>query len=314
MAPAFAANSTNSTNSTMAPPTAMSSNSSMAMPSQNTGQTTPSNLPPPSYMITNQSAGNSGTVVQMGGATAALSVTTDKQSYNDGDKVTISGSTRDYLGDTPLTLILRNPEGNVVTVNQVPVTAGKTFSTTITAGGALWQAAGKYSVYVQFGGPERSATTSFQFSGSAVSPGGNTILVDGTNSTVTYTITNGKVVDVKADTNSKSLIVSIQTTGDGVLTITMPRALIDAKKSDGTDDTYFVLNDGQENDQAQETHTTSTDRTMTIPFSNGTSQIEIIGTMVVPEFGPIAAMVLAMAIVAIIAVSSRNGLRFTPKL
>lgn len=249
----------------------------------------------------------------MGGSATALSVTTDKQSYNDGDKVTISGSTRDYLGDTPLTLILRNPEGNVVTVNQVPVTANKTFSTTITAGGALWVAAGKYSVYAQFGGPERSATTSFEFSGSSVSPAGNTILVDGTNSTVTYTITNGKVTDIKADTNSKSLIVSIQTSGDGVLTITMPRTLIDAKKSDGTDDTYFVLNDGQENDQAQETHTSSADRTLTIPFSNGTSQIEIIGTMVVPEFGPVAAVVLAVAIVSIIAISSRNGLRFTPK-
>jgi predicted secreted protein with PEFG-CTERM motif len=140
---------------------------------------------------------------------------------------------------------------------------------------------------------------------------GNTIIVDGTNMSVTYSITNGKVLDIKADTNSKSLIVSIQTNGDGTLTITMPRALIDAKKTDGSDDQFFVLNDGKGNGQFQETNNTATARTLQIPFLDGTLQIEIIGTVVVPEFGPITAMVLAIAIISIIAISTKTGLRFT---
>ncbi|MFZ0185168.1 MAG: PEFG-CTERM sorting domain-containing protein, partial [Nitrosotalea sp.] len=41
--------------------------------------------------------------------------------------------------------------------------------------------------------------------------------------------------------------------------------------------------------------------------------IEIIGTQIIPEFGPIAALVLAIAIISIIAVSSKTGLRFMPK-
>ncbi|MDE1863482.1 MAG: PEFG-CTERM sorting domain-containing protein [Thaumarchaeota archaeon] len=247
----------------------------------------------------------------MGTSAPAVTVTTDKTSYNDGDKIVISGTTKDYLGDTPLTLILRNPDGNVVSINQVQINPDKTYSISLTAGGALWQAAGSYSVYVQFGGPDRSATTKFQFSGSHIA--GNTIMVDGTNSSVTYTITNGKVTDIKADTISKSLIVTIQTTGDGNLTITMPRALIDAKKSDGTDDVYFVLNDGQENDQFEEIKNTTTERTLQIPFTDGTSQIEIIGTFVVPEFGAMAAVVLVVAIIVIIAISSKNGLRIQPR-
>ncbi|HKU32242.1 MAG TPA: PEFG-CTERM sorting domain-containing protein [Candidatus Nitrosotalea sp.] len=303
ISPAFAASG-----GFMAQPNSMDANSSMGM----TNNTTPANLPPPAYLVTNAS-GNSGTVVSMNTATPGISVATDKASYNDGDKIMITGKTRDYLGDTPLTLIIRNPVGNVVSINQIPVGADKTFSSSLTAGGALWQAAGTYSVYVQFGGQERSATTTFQFSGSHVGAG-NTIQVDGTNSSVTYTITNGKVLDIKADTNSKSLIVSIQTTGDGVLTVSMPRTLIDAKKTDGSDDQYFVLNDGQENDQFQETTTTNTDRTLQIPFSDGTSQIEIIGTFVVPEFGTIAAMILAIAVISIIAISAKTGLRFTPKV
>ncbi|MGI0047191.1 MAG: PEFG-CTERM sorting domain-containing protein [Nitrosotalea sp.] len=298
--PAFAAsNSTNSTNSTMG------SNSSMTM---TPSTTVPANLPPPSYMFNaNSSMGTPSS------GSLAVTVTTDKSSYNDGDKILVSGTTKDYLGDTPLTLELRSPLGNIVKIDQVTVGTDKTFSDTVTATGALWQSAGTYSIYVQYGGTERSATTTFQFAGSVVSSGPSTIPVDGTSYALTYTITNGKVIDIKADPQSKSLTVTIQTTGDGLLTITMPRALIDAKKSDGTDDVFVVLNDGQQNAQANETLTTNTDRTLAIPFKNGTQQIEIIGTFVIPEFGPIAALVLTIAIISIIAISSKTGLRLLPK-
>jgi predicted secreted protein with PEFG-CTERM motif len=329
VAPVFADSNSTGSNSTMTNSTMnMGSNSAASNSAVNAGSnytalpnslshpiynyTTPTNLPPPSYMITNES-GNSGKMIASSLPTSVVTITTDKSSYNDGDKILISGSTKDYLGDTPLTLILRNPVGNIVTISQIPIGTNQTFSTSLTAGGVLWQAAGAYSAYVQYGGPDRSATTTFQFSGSHISPG-NTIPVDGTNMTVTYSITNGKVLDIKADTNSKSLIVSIQTSGDGALTINMPRALIDAKKTNGSDDQFFVLNDGQENDQFQETSNTATARTLQIPFTDGTSQIEIIGTIVVPEFGPIAVVVLAIAIISIIAISTRTGLRFTPRV
>ncbi|MGI0008131.1 MAG: PEFG-CTERM sorting domain-containing protein, partial [Nitrosopumilaceae archaeon] len=41
--------------------------------------------------------------------------------------------------------------------------------------------------------------------------------------------------------------------------------------------------------------------------------IEIIGTQIVPEFGAIAALVLAVAIISIIAVSAKTRLRLMPK-
>jgi len=238
-------------------------------------------------------------------------VTTDKTSYNDGDKIIISGTTRDYISGTPVSVLVRNPIGNIVSISQIDLGTDKTFSTTITAGGGLWQAAGIYEVDTQFGGKDRSAKTTFQFTGSKGGTPGTTIKVDGTDYSVSYSITNGKVLGIKADTQSKSLIVSIQTTGDGQLTITLPRALIDAKMNEQTDDQFVVVNDGQE---AAFTETkTTTDRTLTIPFTDGTGQIEIIGTFIVPEFGPIAALVLAIAIISIIAVSAKTGLRFMPK-
>ena len=139
----------------------------------------------------------------------------------------------------------------------------------------------------------------------------STIPVGGTNFSISYTITKGTVVDIKTDIQSKSLIIYIQTTGDGILTITLPRALIDSQ-TNGHDDQFFVLNNGQEAN-FQEINKTSVDRTLSIPFLDGTEQIEIIGTQVVPEFGPIAALVLAIALVSIIAVSAKTGLRFMPK-
>jgi len=248
------------------------------------------------------------------GNTGEITVTTDKASYNDGDKVTISGSTQDYISGTPITVRIISPIGNLVKVDQVDLGSDRTFSTSITATGVLWQEAGAYTVKVQFGSAARTAQTTFQFSGSSGNgQGGNTIKVDGTDLSVKYSITNGKVLGIKADIQSKSLIVSIQTTGDGVLTITLPRALINATlPSTGQDDKYYVLVDGQEAD-FQETSTTTTDRTLSIPFTDGTEEIEIIGTQIVPEFGPIAALVLAIAIISIIAVSAKTGLRFMPK-
>ncbi|MGC1709959.1 MAG: hypothetical protein WA799_09205, partial [Nitrosotalea sp.] len=178
----------------------------------------PRNLPLPAFMNTNSTVSS---------ATVALTVTTDKPSYGDGAKVMISGTTRDYLGDTPLTLELRSPLGNIIKVDQITVGTDKTFSDTVTATGALWQSPGTYTLSVFYG--NNNAVATFQFSGSAgASSGPSTIPVDGTSYSLSYTITNGKVLDIKADPASKSLTVSIQTTGDGLLTITMPRALIDA--------------------------------------------------------------------------------------
>ena len=257
------------------------------------------------YTGTNQTATS--------GSTGEITVTTDKTSYNDGDKVMISGSTQDYISDTPITVIITSPIGNIVKIDQVNLGSDRTFSTSTIATGALWQAAGAYTVKVEFGSQARTAQTTFQFAGSS-NPGGNgnTIPVDGTNLSVKYSITNGKVLGIKADMQSKSLIVSIQTTGDGVLTVTLPRALINATLPNGQDDKYYVLVDGQEAD-FQETSTTTTDRTLSIPFTDGTQEIEIIGTQIVPEFGPIAALVFAIAIISIIAVSAKTGLRFMPK-
>jgi predicted secreted protein with PEFG-CTERM motif len=138
---------------------------------------------------------------------------------------------------------------------------------------------------------------------------GTTVKVDGTDFVLSYKITGGSVISVTPDIDANSLITVIKTTGDGQLTMTFPRALIDSKIN-GEDDDFFIIIDGEEKD-FQET-TTSTDRTLTIGFPDGAEEIEIIGTSVVPEFGTIAVMILGVAIISIIAVTAKS--RVIPKL
>jgi predicted secreted protein with PEFG-CTERM motif len=237
-----------------------------------------------------------------------ISVLTDKTSYNDGDTVTIYGGIRDSIPGTPITVIIRNPIGNVVEVNQVNVTSGNTYSTTINAGGSnLWTIPGIYQVLVEYGSKDRTADTIFQFAGST-GRSVNTILVDNTNYTLKYSITNGTVLGIKADSMSKSLLVSIKTMGDGLLSITLPRGLIDSN-SGGQDQPYSVVVNGVK-ENFVETRTTSTDRTLAIQFTDGTTQIGIQGTFVIPEFGPIAGVVLAFSLISIIVFTKKTGIKF----
>lgn len=129
--------------------------------------------------------------------------------------------------------------------------------------------------------------------------------------TVSYSINNGTVNDMSVDTQNLSLNVSMQTTGDGTLTLTLQRELIDAKIN-GQDDQFFVLADGQNTD-FQESQTTDTERTLTIPYTDGTEQIEVIGTQVVPEFGTVAALILVVSISIIVIISAKTDFRIIPR-
>jgi predicted secreted protein with PEFG-CTERM motif len=132
-----------------------------------------------------------------------------------------------------------------------------------------------------------------------------TITIQGSTDLISYEITNGKVINAIPDMDAVSLLVHIESVDDGSITLTIPRSVLDATINNG-DDEFFVLVDGEEVEF--EEIITSTDRTLTINFLAGTEEIEIIGTFVIPEFGTIAAMILAVAIISIIAISSKSRL------
>ena len=93
-----------------------------------------------------------------------------------------------------------------------------------------------------------------------------------------YEITGGMVSSFETDSLMRSLIVTIQSDSDGQLTITLPRAFIDAIIGN-VDDDFFVISDGEEV-IPEEILTTSESRTFVILFDSGTEEIEFIGTTI----------------------------------
>jgi predicted secreted protein with PEFG-CTERM motif len=236
-------------------------------------------------------------------------VTTDKTSYSEGEPIIVTGEVSEILFGYAISIMVIAPNGNVVSIDQVMVNSDKTFGTELAAGGALMKAGGEYTIQVLYGTENRTAETSFSFGGSTPMDD-NLIGVSGTDFMVSFEITGGNLISITPDVDANSLIIAINAFDDGQLTITLPRELIDALMEDGDDD-YFVLVDGEEVDFDETT--TSTDRTLVISFPAGAEEIEIIGTFVVPEFGAIAALILAVAIISIIAVSAKSRLSIMPR-
>ena len=54
--------------------------------------------------------------------------------------------------------------------------------------------------------------------------------------------------------------------------------------------------------------------TVHVEYWAGAERIEIVGSHVVPEFGTIAMIILAVAIVSIIAITSKTRISLTPRL
>jgi predicted secreted protein with PEFG-CTERM motif len=246
----------------------------------------------------------------------------DKTSYLDGETISISGEIKNMIASNQISLIIQSPIGNLVALDQMTVRADKQFSTEIKLGGKLMKEEGTYTIKVQHG--EESITTSFEFGGvssleelvivdSLITDSlitATTITVQGSTDLISYEITNGQIINIMPDMDAKSLLIYIETIDDGSITLTIPRSVLDATINNG-DDEFFVLVDGDKVDF--EEITTSVDRTLTIEFLAGSEQIEIIGTFVIPEFGTIAAMILAVAIISIIAISAKSRLSIVPR-
>jgi len=266
------------------------------------------------------------------GQNEAIILNIDKTSYLEGESISVSGEIKNMIASNQISLIIQSPNGNLVVLDQMTVGSDKQFNTEIKLGGKLMKQEGTYTIKVQYG--EESITTSFEFGG-VVSlalneleedivediviedPGiinsnitATTITIQDSTDLIYYQIVNAKLINVIPDMDAVSLLIYIQTTDDGSITLTIPRSILDAI-IDNEDDEFFVLVDGEEVDF--EEITTLIDRTLTINFLAGTEQIEIIGTFVIPEFGTIAAMILAVAIISIIAISAKSRLSIVPR-
>jgi len=121
----------------------------------------------------------------------------------------------------------------------------------------------------------------------------------------TTTLTSGVIHHIGGNTDDATLLVHLfGADDDGKLEITLNSDII----TPFDDGSYFVLVDGQEVEFMQMSNT------LHIEYSAGAEKIEIVGSHVVPEFGTIAMIVLAVAIVSIIVLTTKTRSTLIPKL
>ncbi len=241
--------------------------------------------------------------------TANLDVTSD-------DSFSIIGNSG--LNDRVIiTIVISSPMGNIVSIDQIDPDSSGDYSTNFKVG-KTWSHDGVYDISV-FANKLAGENQKYDVIKVPISVENSKIIQHA--ELFDYDIDGAYVADIQISEENNSIIISINSDSDGNLIVYLPREVIDAKivhtensssSTEFLDDNFIILTDGTPT-KFTELQTATTIRTISIDFENGTSEIEIIGTQVIPEFGTIAMIVLAVAIVSIITVSTKSRLRFIPQ-
>jgi hypothetical protein len=253
-----------------------------------------------SFDITGTASGSDG---------GPITVETDKASYASGSTVEISGQIADdtFVPGNQIALQVLNPDRSPYRFDPITPESDGSYSYSLVVGGPLG-VTGEWEVKVTYRG--QTAETNFDLTGGAPSkPRFNLVFED-----MTFPIeyeTDGSITSMYVRPAEKKLVISINDNEDGTLTIKLPRQVIDAVEG-GSDIKYIVSTlDTQTGEERQiditESLTTSDSRTIVIDYGAGTDLIEIQGTTIIPEFGPLSAVVLALSVIAAITVSARLG-------
>lgn len=255
-----------------------------------------------------------------------ITLSADKEEpYAAGETVTVTGQVARSLQGA-IAVLVSAPNGNRAFVDQVTLGDDNTFEFSFTAGGPQWMEAGTYTIKATYGPTaERavSGTATIEFTGGAPAPAPEpepepepASPVDPVLDGITFSITDGAEVISIAPGQDSSILIRINAEVEGALTLTIPRNVFDSKlpgPQEGDDTAFGVLINGEPN-EAEETNTTPQVRTLVINFPTGDDQvIEVIGSFIIPEFGAVAVVVLAAAIVAIVAIGSRSRLGIMPR-
>jgi len=121
----------------------------------------------------------------------------------------------------------------------------------------------------------------------------------------TASVTSGVIHHIGANSDDDTLLVHLfGADDDGELKITLNSKII----TPFDDGSYFVLINNEEVEFEQ------MGSTLHIEYDAGTEKIEIVGSHVIPEFGTIAMIVLAVAIISIVAITAKTKISLIPKL
>ena len=255
-------------------------------------------------------------------AETVLTLNADKQIYDHASTIILTGHAEPVdLRGSEVTILCKSPGGTgVCGIYQLGVNSDGDFSLSINTSTYLMKEDGVYQFQAQYSSLA-SATVSVKLVDAIETSETETeseigIAVSGTVGESTgefYSLGAGQIeYDMTCDANpaffangdDDSIIVYLDPKTDGIITLTLHEELIKPFE----DGTFVVIINNQEMQDF-----TQVGNTLTIPCTVGTEKIEIHGSWAIPEFGMMAAMILAVAIVSIIVVTAKTRLNLVPK-
>jgi predicted secreted protein with PEFG-CTERM motif len=263
-------------------------------------------------------------VVSQAFAITTITMETDKHVYDHSSVITVTGQVEPVdLSGSEITIIIVSPLGGVSGIQQLSVNSDGSFSTTIDTSTKYMKYDGVYDIRAQYSSlaeitvsveliPSQANDVEASEIGTAVmgtigtdvtGPGGESFykLSPGQ---IEYDATCNTSLGFFANADDDSIVIYLDPTNDGILTVTLHEELIKPFE----DGTFVVIVDNQRMEDF-----TQVGNTLTIPCIAGTERIEIHGSWAIPEFGVIAAMILAVAIVSIIVVTAKTKLSLVPR-
>ena len=262
-------------------------------------------------------------IVSQSFAEAVVTLETDKQIYDHNSTIILSGNVNpvDPNGSDVAIVCKSPPPSGVCGIEQVQPDSNGDFSAVFNTSSSLFSKNGIYEFEVTYSVLANASISVELIDATETSPGDSTpqlgTAVSGTvteESDVTfYELGAGQVeYDMTCDADpaffanadDNSIIIHLDPKSNGVITVTLHEELI--KPFD--DGTFAVITNGEEMEDF-----TQIGNTLTIPCTVGTEKIEIHGSWAIPEFGVIAAMILAVAIVSIIVVTAKTRLSIVPR-
>ena len=234
--------------------------------------------------------------------------------FDHGSKIVINGHSTLNNPDVPIVFTVTNPIGNIVTIDQIMVKPNSDFKVEFNPTGPLWKQDGMYIIKAQAGPQSTVFKVNVKLismdSQSSLECDSNEITVSGDNggqycipfeSTFPITQMTGFL-----NTETKTLILTVQNNFAQILHIDIDRKLLNAKSSDGEDTEFIVMVNGEPADIEENDSKLAGHRTLTISFGAGDTTIEIIGTSVIPEFGSIALLILIVSIITVVVFSRKK--------
>jgi len=262
-------------------------------------------------------------IVSQAFAATTITIETDKDVYDHTDTIKITGTVYPVdQNEVPVTIMLVNQYTSIVEVNQLVVNSDGNWSGEIVLNpeNRLQSEDGIYEIRAQYGSTKITASVELTNAVETSEGAGTEVGTAVTGTTVTgpsgesfyklgagqieYDITCNTTPAFFANADDDSIVIYLDPTDDGIITVTLHEDLIKPFE----DGTFVVIVDNQVMQDF-----TQIGNTLTIPCVVGTEKIEIHGSWAIPEFGVIAAMILAVAIVSIIVVTAKTRLSLVPR-